>query len=69
MTKIKRALISVFDKSGIVELGKYLTQNGVEILSTGGTQRLFEENSVPVTPMEIYTGFHRKWHWQETSKL
>ncbi len=40
---IKRALLSVWNKDGIVELGKFLSQKGVEILSTGGTQKALEE--------------------------
>ncbi len=57
MTKITRALISVSDKTGLVELARYLTRNGVEIISTGGTQKLLSENEIPVTPIEAYTGF------------
>ena len=40
---IKRALISVFDKTGVVDLAKTLADNGVEILSTGGTYKLLCE--------------------------
>jgi phosphoribosylaminoimidazolecarboxamide formyltransferase/IMP cyclohydrolase len=54
---IKTALISVSDKTGIVEFAKALNQHGVEILSTGGTARLLTENSVPVTEVSDYTGF------------
>ncbi len=57
MAKIKRALLSVFDKTGIVELAKFLNNNGVEILSTGGTQKALSLAGVPVTPIEDYTQF------------
>lgn len=53
---IHRALISVYDKSGLVELGKFLTDNGVEILSTGSTAKKLIENGIAVTPVESYTG-------------
>ena len=45
---VKRALISVSDKSGIVDFARELTEMGVALLSTGGTFRLLQENSVPV---------------------
>src|SRR5262249_14079728 len=57
MAKIQRALISVSDKSGVVELAKYLTAHGVEILSTGGTEKLLMENGIKVIPIGEYTGF------------
>ncbi len=57
MHPIKRALISVSDKTGIVSFTRQLTQLGVEILSTGGTAKLLAENSVPVTEVSDYTGF------------
>ncbi|MFX1269843.1 MAG: IMP cyclohydrolase, partial [Promethearchaeota archaeon] len=46
MKKIKRALISVSDKSGIVEFAKGLQELNIEILSTGGTAKLLRENGV-----------------------
>ena len=56
--KIKRALISVYDKTGIVEFAKALsTEFGIEIISTGGTAKLLKENDVPVTLVEEVTGF------------
>ncbi|MBX3266453.1 MAG: bifunctional phosphoribosylaminoimidazolecarboxamide formyltransferase/IMP cyclohydrolase [Acidobacteria bacterium] len=55
--KIKRALISVSDKAGIVELAQYLQLNGVEILSTGGTARSLRESGVAVTDVSEVTGF------------
>ncbi len=57
MGKIKTALISVSDKTGILEFAKFLSENGVEILSTGGTAKLLKENSLSVTMVSDYTGF------------
>ncbi len=54
---IKRALISVSDKTGILEFAKALADKNIEILSTGGTAKLLMENSVPVTEVSSYTGF------------
>ena len=54
--KIKRALLSVSDKTGIVELGKFLSNNGVEIISTGGTMKALREAGVPVTYVSDVTG-------------
>ena len=48
MIKIKRALISVSDKKGIIDFAKILIKYNVEILSTGGTAKLFAENNIPV---------------------
>ena len=55
--KIKRALLSVSDKTGIVELGKFLSNKGVEIISTGGTMKALREAGVPVTYVSDVTGF------------
>ncbi len=57
MATIKRALISVSDKSGILELALALTKLKVEILSTGGTAKLFRDNGIPVLEVSDYTGF------------
>src|SRR5512135_3296312 len=57
MIKIKRALISVSDKTGIVELAKALRDYNVEILSTGGTAKLLKEQNIPVKEVSAYTGF------------
>ena len=54
--KITRALLSVFDKTGIVELAQALSARGVEILSSGGTARVLSEAGVDVIPVETYTG-------------
>ena len=55
--KIKRALLSVSDKTGIVELAKFLSDNGVEIISTGGTMKAIKEAGIPVTYVSDVTGF------------
>jgi len=57
MATIKRALISVSDKTGIIEFAKNLNALGVEILSTGGTAKLFRDNNIPVIEVSDYTGF------------
>ena len=57
MATIKRALISVSDKTGIVELAQALRQLKVERLSTGGTAKLFREQGIPVIEVSDYTGF------------
>ena len=57
MTIIKRALISVSDKRGVLEFAKILQNFGVEILSTGGTAKLFRDNAIPVTEVSDYTNF------------
>jgi phosphoribosylaminoimidazolecarboxamide formyltransferase/IMP cyclohydrolase len=54
---IKRALISVSNKDGIVEFAKNLYAKGVEILSTGGTAKLLRQNGVDVLDVDKYTGF------------
>ncbi len=54
---VKRALISVSDKSGIVEFAQALQSLGVEILSTGGTYKLLQENQVSAIEVSDYTGF------------
>ncbi|WP_218110439.1 bifunctional phosphoribosylaminoimidazolecarboxamide formyltransferase/IMP cyclohydrolase [Ostreibacterium oceani] len=54
---IKRAILSVSDKSNLVEFAKALQQMGVEILSTGGTAKLLSSHAIPVTAIEDYTQF------------
>ncbi len=54
---IRRALLSVSDKSALIELAQRLQARGVELLSTGGTARLLAENDIPVTEISSYTGF------------
>lgn len=53
---IRRALLSVYDKSGLVDLGKFLVENGVTILSTGSTAKQLIDAGITVTPVESYTG-------------
>jgi phosphoribosylaminoimidazolecarboxamide formyltransferase/IMP cyclohydrolase len=55
--KIKRALISVSNKNGVVELAKRLYAAGVEIISTGGTMKAIKEAGIPVTYVSDVTGF------------
>lgn len=57
MATIKRALISVSDKSGIVEFARSLMELDIEILSTGGTAKLLSDNNISVTEVSDYTGF------------
>jgi phosphoribosylaminoimidazolecarboxamide formyltransferase / IMP cyclohydrolase len=54
---IKRALISVSDKSGVVEFAKQLKEHQIEIISTGGTRKLLEEQGIPVIGISDVTGF------------
>jgi phosphoribosylaminoimidazolecarboxamide formyltransferase/IMP cyclohydrolase len=54
---VRRALISVSDKTGVIELARALTQRGVEILSTGGTARLLAEQGITVKEVSQHTGF------------
>jgi phosphoribosylaminoimidazolecarboxamide formyltransferase/IMP cyclohydrolase len=54
---IARALLSVSDKTGIVDLARGLADLGIEILSTGGTARLLQEHAIPVTEIADYTRF------------
>lgn len=55
--QVKRALISVSDKTGIVEFAQGLHAQGVEILSTGGTYKLLKDNQIPAVEVSDYTGF------------
>ncbi|HAM56014.1 MAG TPA: bifunctional phosphoribosylaminoimidazolecarboxamide formyltransferase/IMP cyclohydrolase PurH, partial [Candidatus Rokubacteria bacterium] len=55
--KVRRALLSVHDKTGVVDLARGLAALGVEILSTGGTARLLRESGVPVRDVAEVTGF------------
>lgn len=57
ITPVRRALISVSDKTGIVEFAQALSQRGVEILSTGGTYKLLKDNDIPAIEVSDYTGF------------
>ena len=55
--KVKRALISVFNKSGVEAFAKGLTELGVTVISTGGTAKLLKDSGIPVTLVEEVTGF------------
>jgi phosphoribosylaminoimidazolecarboxamide formyltransferase/IMP cyclohydrolase len=55
--QVRRALISVYDKEGVVDFARGLTGLGVQIISTGGTARLLKEHDVPVLLVEQVTGF------------
>src|SRR3989442_9657091 len=55
--KVRRALVSVHDKAGVVELARALRELGVELLSTGGTARLLRDSGVPVREVADVTGF------------
>ncbi len=57
MSRVRRALISVSDKRGVVELARSLAGLDIEILSTGGTAKALAEAEVPVVPVEDFTGF------------
>ena len=53
---IKRALISVSDKAGIVDFAKSLSDLGVELISTGGTYKAISAKGIPIKPIEEHTG-------------
>jgi len=57
LVNVKRALISVSDKAGIVEFAQALRDMDIELLSTGGTYRLLQESGLQVTEVADYTGF------------
>ncbi len=57
MIKIKRALISVTDKTGVVDFAKFLDSQKIEIISTGGTAKLLKENNIKVKDISEFTGF------------
>src|SRR6056300_2037929 len=57
MSKIKTALISVSDKSGLVELGAALNSFGIKILSTGGSAKGLKEAGIDVIEVSDHTGF------------
>ena len=57
MSQIRRALISVSDKTGLAEFVRELHQFGIEIISTGGTARAVKEAGVPVIEISAFTGF------------
>ena len=57
MRRIERALISVYDKTGVVEFARGLASLNVEIVSTGGTHKLLSSNGIPVKEVSSLTGF------------
>jgi phosphoribosylaminoimidazolecarboxamide formyltransferase/IMP cyclohydrolase len=57
MVKIQRALISVFDKTGLLPFARVLAEAKIELISTGGTAKFLREAEIPVTELGDYTGF------------
>jgi phosphoribosylaminoimidazolecarboxamide formyltransferase/IMP cyclohydrolase len=57
MKRISRALMSVTDKSGLLEFAQFLAAHQVEIISTGGTAKMLRDGGVPVVEVADYTGF------------
>src|SRR6056297_2969957 len=57
MSKIKRALLSVYDKSGIVELARVLENNGIEIISTGGTAQKIKKAGIKAINISDVTDY------------
>ncbi len=56
-TPVRRALLGVYDKTGVEDLARGLVEAGVELVSTGATARRIAEAGIPVTPVEQVTGF------------
>jgi phosphoribosylaminoimidazolecarboxamide formyltransferase/IMP cyclohydrolase len=54
---IKKALLSVSDKTGLLDFAQFLSSHDVQLISTGGTAKLLRDNNVPVTEISDYTGF------------
>src|SRR3989454_8105156 len=57
MPKIERALLSVYDKTGLISFAESLAEAGVELISTGGTAKALREGGLAVTDLSAYTGF------------
>jgi phosphoribosylaminoimidazolecarboxamide formyltransferase / IMP cyclohydrolase len=57
VAKIKRALLSVYKKDGLIELARNLQQRGVELVSSGGTQKILKEQRIEALPISDLTGF------------
>ena len=57
MKQIKRALISVSNKDGIIEFARFLNKRNVEIISTGGTAKILRQNGIEVKDISELTGF------------
>jgi phosphoribosylaminoimidazolecarboxamide formyltransferase/IMP cyclohydrolase len=58
---IRRALLSVSDKTGLTELARALVARGVELISTGGTAKALAAAGIPVSEVSSVTGFPRSW--------
>ena len=58
---IRRALLSVTDKTGLVDFARVLASFGVDLVSTGGTSRALREAGLPVRDISDLTGFPRCW--------
>ena len=63
MSEVKQALVSVSDKTGIVEFCRELIELDISILSTGGTAQLLKDNRIDVTDVSDYTGFPEIYGW------
>ena len=57
MLPIRRAILSVTDKTGLEDFARFLSSHGVELISTGGTQKVLEAAGLPVTAVSTVTGF------------
>src|SRR5436309_7063449 len=57
MARIERALLSFYDKTGLIPFAETLIKAGVEVISTGGTAKALRERGLPVTDLSSYTGF------------
>ena len=57
LTPVRRALLSVSDKTGIVEFARELKERGIELLSTGGTAKLLVQHGIAVKEVAEHTGF------------
>jgi len=54
---MKRALLSVWNKDGIIDLARTLHQAGIELLSSGGTAKVLTASNIPIIEVSEYTGF------------
>src|SRR5437763_1860418 len=57
MSKIQRALLSVYDKAGLIPFAQALANTGIELISTGGTAKALRDAGLTVTDLSSYTGF------------
>ena len=63
LVKIKRALLSVSDKAGLIDFAKELVAHGVELISTGGTSKAIKDAGLPVKDISEVTGFPGDAGW------